>query len=132
MHREWAAAALERGWLVLWTLEIAGAAVASVYVFRFGGVDWFYQSGRDARYDRDRVGFVLLCHAIEDACTTGQDAFSLLLGDEAYKDRFADSDPGLEHVVTVHGARGRAALAAAQGGRLALRARDAVRRLSAR
>jgi CelD/BcsL family acetyltransferase involved in cellulose biosynthesis len=103
VHREWASAALERGWLRLWTLSLDGADVASLYVFRFGGTDWFYQSGRDPRLERQRIGFVLLCAAIEDACAAGQEVFSLLLGGEAYKDRFADEDPGLQRVVAGRG-----------------------------
>lgn len=103
VHREFAPAALERGWLALWTLELDGAPAASLYVFRFGGIDWYYQSGRDPRFERERVGFVLLCAAIEGACAAGQEAFSLLLGGEAYKDRFADEDPGLVRVVAGRG-----------------------------
>jgi len=103
VHRDWAAAALERGWLRLWTLSLDGADVASLYIFRFGDTDFFYQSGRDPRLERERIGFVLLCAAIEDACAAGQEVFSLLLGGEAYKDRFADEDPGLQRVVSGRG-----------------------------
>jgi CelD/BcsL family acetyltransferase involved in cellulose biosynthesis len=123
VHREFAAAALERGWLALWTLELDGEAAASLYVFRYGGTDWYYQSGRDPRFERQRVGFVLLCAAIEDACAAGQDAFSLLLGGEAYKDRFADEDPGLVRVVAGRG------VASARAGVAARRARSALGRV---
>lgn len=123
VHRGFAAAALERGWLALWTLELDGEAAASLYVFRFGGIDWYYQSGRDPRFERERVGFVLLCAAIEDACAAGQEAFSLLLGGEAYKDRFADEDPGLVRVVAGRG------VTSARAGVALRRARSAVGRL---
>ena len=123
VHRDFAAAAFERGWLALWTLELDGEPAASLYVFRYGGTDWYYQSGRDPRFERQRVGFVLLCAAIEDACAAGQDAFSLLLGGEAYKDRFADEDPGLVRVVAGRG------VTAARAGVAARRARSAVGRI---
>ena len=42
----------------------------------------------------------------------GVTEYRLLLGGEAYKDRFATADHGLETVVLARGARGRAARAA--------------------
>lgn len=130
-HRAWAALALERGWLHLWTLTLDDEAVASLYVFRFGGVDWFFQSGRDPRFERERVGFVLLCHALADACESGQRAFSLLRGGEAYKDRFADHDPTLQRVAVARGPVGRGMVLATRGRQAAVRARATMRRRDA-
>ena len=114
-HRAFAARALERGWLRLWLLEVDGRAVAAWHGFRFGGADWYYQSGRDPAWDRQSVGAVLLAHTIRDCVEAGIPRYLLLRGDEAYKQRFATSDPGLETVAIGAGLTGRAAVAALEG-----------------
>jgi hypothetical protein len=50
-HRDFAPLALERGWLRLWIAEVDGTPVAAWYGFRFGGTEWYYQSGRDPAWD---------------------------------------------------------------------------------
>jgi len=112
LHHEFAAQALARGWLRLWLLEIDGRAVAAWYGFRYAGAEWYYQSGRDMSAGNDAVGFVLLCHTIREAMNDGMREYRLLRGDEAYKARFADRDPGLQTVALALSARGRTALAA--------------------
>jgi len=116
-HRDFAARALERGWLRLWFLELDGRAAAAWYGFRFAGAEWYYQMGRDPAWERQSVGFVLLAHSIREAVNDGMREYKLLLGDEPYKSRFADEDPGLEAVVVPRGVRGRAALAGARAAR---------------
>ncbi|MGI8886678.1 MAG: GNAT family N-acetyltransferase [Gaiellaceae bacterium] len=111
-HFEFARAALERGWLRLWFLELDGRPVAAWYGFRFGDVEAFYQSGRDPRWERESVGFVLLAHTIRDALEDGMREYRLLRGDEPYKYRFADADPGVATVATGRGVLGNAAVAA--------------------
>jgi CelD/BcsL family acetyltransferase involved in cellulose biosynthesis len=88
-HREFAATALERGWLRLWLAEGDGAVVAAWYGFRFADVDYFYQSGRDPAWDRHRVGAALLEHTMREAFADGMREYRLLRGDEAYKQRYA-------------------------------------------
>ena len=61
-HREFAAVALERGWLRLWICEVDGSPVAAWYGLRYAGCECFYQSGRDPAWDEHSVGFVLLAH----------------------------------------------------------------------
>lgn len=118
-HRDFARLALERGWLRLWIMELDGVAVAAWYGFRYAGVEWYYQAGRDPARDADSVGFVLLCHTIRAACEDGAAGYWFLRGGEAYKDRFAEEDPGLLTTSLARGWRGRAAIAAASGfGRL--------------
>jgi CelD/BcsL family acetyltransferase involved in cellulose biosynthesis len=107
-HHDFAAAALRRGWLRLWTMEIDGEPAAAWYGFRFGGAESFYQSGRDPRFDRFSVGFLMLMRTIQAAFEDGLDRYSFLRGDEPYKDRLAEADPGLETRALGHGARGRA------------------------
>ncbi|HKP92034.1 MAG TPA: GNAT family N-acetyltransferase, partial [Thermoleophilaceae bacterium] len=113
LHLDFARAALGRGWLRLWTLELDGRPAAAWLGFRFGGAEWYYQAGRDPALEREAVGFVLMAHTIREALNDGVSEYRLLLGGEAYKDRFATADHGLETVVWARGARGRAAVTAA-------------------
>jgi CelD/BcsL family acetyltransferase involved in cellulose biosynthesis len=110
-HREFAAIALERGWLRLWVLELDGHGAAGWLGYRFAGVESYYQAGRDPALRRERVGFVLLAHTIREALQDGMDEYRLLRGDESFKYRFATSDPGLETIARPNGALGRVALA---------------------
>lgn len=112
-HLEFAAHALRRGWLRLWTMDLDGRPVAAWYGFRFAGAEWFYQSGRDPALERQAVGFVLMSHTVRAAIEDGVREYKLLLGDEGYKGRFASADHGLETFVVGRGAVGRAAAAGA-------------------
>lgn len=56
-----------RGWLRLWLLDVDGGPRAACYGFRFGGVECFYQSGRDPAWDSSSVGFLVLLHAVRAA-----------------------------------------------------------------
>jgi CelD/BcsL family acetyltransferase involved in cellulose biosynthesis len=118
-HREFAAQALQHGWLRLWFLEVDGKPVSASYGFRFAGAESAYQSGRDPGFRQQPVGFVLLVHAVREALTDGMGEFRLLRGGDAYKDRFATSDPGLETFGLPRGAPAQLVLAAAKaaGGR---------------
>ena len=112
MHREFAEAAREHGWLRLWLLELDGTPLAAWYGFRFGDAEWFYQSGREPQAAADHVGSVLLARTIRAAIEDGIPEYRLLRGDEQYKSRFADHDPGLETIAVPLTVRGRAYLAA--------------------
>jgi CelD/BcsL family acetyltransferase involved in cellulose biosynthesis len=113
-HRAFAARAFERGWLRLWTLEVEERPVAAWYGFRFGDVEWYYQSGRDPEWDRSSVGVTLLARTLQSAFDDGMSAYAFLRGDEGYKQRFATQDEGLETVALPRGPRGRAAVSAAR------------------
>jgi CelD/BcsL family acetyltransferase involved in cellulose biosynthesis len=128
-HGEFAAAALERGWLRLWLAEVEGRPIAAWYGFRFGGAEWYYQSGRDPAWDHTSVGLVLLAHTLREAIGDGMGEYKLLRGGESYKDRFATGGPGIETVGIAHGAGGRAALA---GARSALALPGPARRMVSR
>jgi CelD/BcsL family acetyltransferase involved in cellulose biosynthesis len=119
-HREFARLARERGWARLWLLEIDRRAVAAWYGLRFGDWECYYQLGRDPRWDRASVGFVLLVHSMREALQDGMTEYRFLRGGESYKYRFASDDPGLESIVVARGRAGGAALAAVRAG-LALR-----------
>jgi CelD/BcsL family acetyltransferase involved in cellulose biosynthesis len=126
-HREFAALALERGWLRLLLLELDGRAVAAEYGFLFRDVYFAYQGGRDPAWDRDSVGFVLELETIRRTVAEGAAEFRFLGGEEPYKYRFPTEDPRLATVLAAATAKGRlasAALAAAwrlPGGEAVLR-----------
>lgn len=117
-HREFTAVAMERGWLRLWTMEVDGEAVAAWYGFRFGDTEAYYQSGRDPRYDRFSVGFLMMMRTLKGAFDDGLKRYAFLRGDEAYKSRFATAEHSLESRALGHGPMARAAVRA---GSLALR-----------
>jgi CelD/BcsL family acetyltransferase involved in cellulose biosynthesis len=114
-HREFAAAAAREGWLRLWVLEVDGVPAAAWYGFRFSGVESYFQLGRDPRFAKASVGFVLLAHTVEQALDDRITEYRFLWGAEPYKYRFATGDRGLE---TVAVARGIASQAAVASGRL--------------
>jgi CelD/BcsL family acetyltransferase involved in cellulose biosynthesis len=111
-HREFAAAALRRGWLRLWLAELDGAVAAAWYGFRFAGVESYYQSGRAPDLDRTNVGFVLLAHTMREAMADGQAEYRFLRGPEPYKQRFATRDAPVDTVVLARGPVGAAVVAA--------------------
>ena len=110
-HRDFAARALRRGWLRLWLLELDGDPVAAWYGFRYGGVESYYQSGRDPHWRQMSVGSVLVVHSIRAAIEDGAEEYRFLRGEEEFKGRFADADHGLETVVLSRGLIGGAATA---------------------
>lgn len=87
---DFGAAALERGWLRLWFLELDGRAVATWYGWRLGERYAFYNAGFDPELSKLSPGLVLLAKVIESAFAEGAGGFDFLLGDESYKSRFAD------------------------------------------
>jgi CelD/BcsL family acetyltransferase involved in cellulose biosynthesis len=137
-HREFAARALENGWLRLWFMELDRIPVAAWYGFRFGGVESAYQSGREPALEDRSVGFVLLVHSMRAALNDGIREYRFLRGGEAYKGRFANEDRGLETVGVAKGVAGVAALWATKGvggsrvARAALMANQQRRALPAR
>ncbi|MGA2926864.1 MAG: GNAT family N-acetyltransferase [Solirubrobacteraceae bacterium] len=128
-HLDFARLALANGWLRLWTLELDEQPLATYYGLRYGGIDFYYQMGRDPSYDHLHVGFVLLCHTIRCAFEDGMREYRFGRGDEAYKLRFAEKDPGLNTVAITSGVRGTMALSAI---RAALLLPEDARRLTRR
>jgi CelD/BcsL family acetyltransferase involved in cellulose biosynthesis len=95
-HREFASIAMRQGWLRLWMMELDGEPVAAWYGFRLGATEAYYQSGRDPRWDRFSVGFLMLMRTLRGAFDDGLERYAFLRGDESYKNRFATSDGRLE------------------------------------
>jgi CelD/BcsL family acetyltransferase involved in cellulose biosynthesis len=88
LHRRFAAAALERGWLRLWTAEADGVPAASWYGWRIGDRYCYSLSGLGDGFERLALGTVLLAHTIERAAAEGAAVYDLMWGDEDYKRRF--------------------------------------------
>ena len=110
-HRDFAATALERGWLRLWRLEVDGRPAAAWYGLRFGGADSYYQAGRDPGMEDRAVGLALLLHTIRAALEDGASEYRFLRGDEPFKMRFASHDPGIVTIGLGTRATGRALVA---------------------
>jgi CelD/BcsL family acetyltransferase involved in cellulose biosynthesis len=115
-HRDFAAIALQRGWLRLWFLELDNRPAAAWYGLRFADIESYYQAGRDPNFAAESVGFVLLAHSIRAAADDGMREYRLLRGAESFKLRFAQSDPRLQTFALPRGLAGRGAgLAVAAG-----------------
>jgi CelD/BcsL family acetyltransferase involved in cellulose biosynthesis len=109
-HRDFAACALDQGWLRLWFLDVDGEPRAACYGLRFGDVESFYQSGRDPSWNPYSVGFIILLHSIREALADGMTEYRLLRGEEPYKYRFANEDHGLETIAITRNRSSRLAL----------------------
>ena len=126
-HREFAASAFDCGWLRLWFLEVEGEPVAAWYGLRSGGIDWYYQAGRNPAWDRYAPGFVLLCHSVRNAIADGMREYRFGRGGEHYKARFGPDDPGLETILLTRGAAGRSVVVGVEAAR---RTKRTLRRLT--
>jgi CelD/BcsL family acetyltransferase involved in cellulose biosynthesis len=129
-HREVAREALARGWLRLRVLELDARPAAAWHGFQVGAVASYYQAGRDPAFDRLSVGFVLMAHTIRSAIAEGANEYRFGRGDEAFKSRFTEYDPGLETVALTRSAVGDLLLAGARIARVARRRLEATRRSS--
>jgi CelD/BcsL family acetyltransferase involved in cellulose biosynthesis len=92
LHRGFAAAAHEHGWLRLYLLEVDGAAVAAWYGWRLGDRFSYYQAGFEPAWSRFSVGFLLLAETVREAIAEGAAEYDLLVGNEAFKARFATGE----------------------------------------
>jgi CelD/BcsL family acetyltransferase involved in cellulose biosynthesis len=91
-HRDFARAALERGWLRLWLMEVDERPAAAWYGWRIGDRYAYYQAGFDESFGDYSIGMLLLAHTIESAIGEGAAVYDLLLGTEEYKLRFATGE----------------------------------------
>ncbi len=79
--REWA----RRGEVWLTTLDLGGEPAAAWYGFADAGTVYFYQTGRDPRWERESVGTVLIGLMLQRAIERGYRRFDFLRGDDPYK-----------------------------------------------
>ncbi|PYP40219.1 MAG: hypothetical protein DMD48_04305 [Gemmatimonadetes bacterium] len=85
LHRRFAAELAARQQLWLATLDLDGEPAAAWYGFTSRDTVYFYQSGRDPRWERESVGLVLMGAMIRRAIERGYRRFDFLRGDDAYK-----------------------------------------------
>ena len=79
----------KRLWLT--TLDVDGQPAAAWYGFAWGDTVYFYQGGRDPRWERESVGLVLMGLMIQRAIERGYVRFSFLRGDDSYKRQWTSS-----------------------------------------
>src|SRR6266850_3678669 len=96
----------KRLWLS--TLDLEGQPAAAWYGFTAGKTVYFYQGGRDPRWERESVGQVLMGMMIQRAIQQGFRTFNFLRGDDRYKQQWT-SDGHMTHeaVIFRSGWRGR-------------------------
>lgn len=112
-HRDFTRLAAERGWLRLWFMEASGTELACWLGYRRDSVEAYYQAGRDPSWGKSSVGLIMLAHSIRAAIQDGMQEYRFLRGDEPFKYRFANGDPGLETALIGNRPLARAAVAGA-------------------
>ncbi|HXE82875.1 MAG TPA: GNAT family N-acetyltransferase [Gemmatimonadales bacterium] len=98
LHRRFASELAARGQLWLSTLDVAGAPVAAWYGFAWGDTVYFYQSGRDPKWERHSVGLVLMGTMIQRAIERGYRRFDFLRGADTYKRQWTTTDRMTEQI----------------------------------
>lgn len=122
LHRRFAAELAAQGQLWLTTLDLDGEPAAAWYGFACRDTVYFYQSGRDPRWERESVGLVLMGAMIRRAIERGYRRFDFLRGEDLYKRQWTETQRMTEEITIFRpGWRGRW-----------LRALDAAARLRAR
>jgi len=87
----------QRLWLT--TLDVDGRPVAAWYGFVWDDTVYFYQGGRDPRWERESVGFVLMSLMIQRAIQRGFRAFNFLRGNDPYKQQWTAARRMTEELV---------------------------------
>jgi CelD/BcsL family acetyltransferase involved in cellulose biosynthesis len=108
LHRAFAEELARGGRLWLTTLDLDGAPAAAWYGFADRDTVYFYQSGRDPRWEDKSVGVALMVKMIRRAIERGYRRFDFLRGDEAYKREWTASEAVTQELVAFRpGWRGR-------------------------
>lgn len=85
LQRGFAGEMAKRDRLWLSTLDLDGQPAAAWYGFTSADTVYFYQGGRDPRWQRESVGWVLMGMMIRRAIERGYRVFDFLRGDDLYK-----------------------------------------------
>ncbi|HEV2670473.1 MAG TPA: GNAT family N-acetyltransferase [Gemmatimonadales bacterium] len=85
LQRQFAAEMATKKQLWLATLDLDGWPAAAWYGFTSGDTVYFYQGGRDPRWERESVGLVLMGMMMRRAIERGYRVFNFLRGDDPYK-----------------------------------------------
>jgi CelD/BcsL family acetyltransferase involved in cellulose biosynthesis len=129
MHREFAEELARGGQLWLTTLDLDGTPAAAWYGFTDRDTVYFYQSGRDPRWEDKSVGVALMVNMIRRAIERGYRRFDFLRGDEAYKLQWTAAHSVTQELVAFRpGWRGRWLRCLDMAGRLRARLRTKRRR----
>jgi len=108
LQRRFAAELAARRQLWLTTLDLDGEPAAAWYGFTWGDTVYFYQGGRDPRWDRESVGLVLMGTMIRRAIERGYRRFDFLRGEDPYKRQWTATERVTEEITIVRrGWRGR-------------------------
>lgn len=91
LHLRFATELSKRGELWLTTLDLDGMPAAAWYGFTSGDTVYFYQCGRDPRWEKESVGQVLIAAMIRRAMERGFKRFDFLRGNDAYKQHWTSS-----------------------------------------
>jgi CelD/BcsL family acetyltransferase involved in cellulose biosynthesis len=84
-HRDATQWLAERGKVRIYTLELGGRALASVYGLVHGDEFIYFQSGYDPEWRSKSVGLVLVGETFRDAIESGLRGYDFLRGTETYK-----------------------------------------------
>ena len=88
--------------------DLDGEPAAAWYGFTFRDTVYFYQSGRDPRWERESLGLVLMGAMIRRAIERGYRRFDFLRGEDAYKRQWTQAGRTTEEVTIFRpGWRGR-------------------------
>jgi hypothetical protein len=108
LHQRFMSELAARRQLWLTTLDIDGEPAAAWYGFAIRDTVYFYQSGRDPRWERESVGLVLMGAMIRRAIERGYRRFEFLRGEDAYKRQWTRARRFTEQVTIIRrGWRGR-------------------------
>jgi CelD/BcsL family acetyltransferase involved in cellulose biosynthesis len=91
LQRQFAGEMAKRKRLWLSTLDLDGQPAAAWYGFASDDTVYFYQGGRDPRWERESVGLVLMGMMIRRAIERGYRAFNFLRGDDQYKQHWTSA-----------------------------------------
>lgn len=78
----------EKGWLGLYTLELSGTPVASLFGFRYNSKFYAYIMGMDPMYRKYSVGNLLFLKVMEDCIQKGLNEFDFMAGTDNYKNQW--------------------------------------------
>jgi GNAT acetyltransferase-like protein len=98
LHRRFTAELSACGRLWLTTLDLDGVPAAAWYGFAAGDTVYFYQSGRDPRWERESVGLVLMGAMIRRAIERGFRRFDFLRGADGYKRHWTETQRSTEEI----------------------------------
>ena len=124
LHRSVTTRLAEEGRARMWTLQVAGEAIAVAYSFEDRGRSLYYQSGYLPAWGSRSAGLVLFARYVEDAFERGCTEVDLLRGNEPYKSEWTKESRSTVAVRVALTERGRRTL---RWNRVRARTRDSLK-----